>query len=118
MGKFVPERLQNEPQLRPSRAQRNRIAGRGARAPVVSVTPSVSVSDAGNSVISIEATCGFGGSDATAWTFDGGATLGDLAIAAAAHFKVEGGLVHLSVPGRLCVTPLDADAPLISALVA
>jgi len=94
--------LQKDPDLQPECVSRNRLAAPGAAAPVVQASEAVRSPDGHLTVTAMRPS----GARA-ALTFPGEGTLGDLASAAAAHFAVEGGLVHVSLPCGAAARPFD-----------
>jgi len=102
--KFVGNTLRNDPLLQPHAVQCNRLAGLRAQAPIACVS---TVSHTPDNSIEIWVTCGLSGSE-TSFLFNATHTLGNLATEVVRSFGVEGGLVHMVVPGRGRCTPLDA----------
>jgi len=100
--------LLGDPILQPENVERNCIAGRGCRAPLARILALFARPDH-----SIEAMVAFGlGGSGRPFVCASGQTIGDLATLIVWQYKVEGGLVHVGLPGRECCSPLEVDIPL------
>lgn len=107
--RFAAPELHDDPALQPRCAQRNRLAGPGARAPVVSVDSLVWMRD--KRQIQVNLVYGFGG-EGKSFLMGGADTVGDLAALVVQQYDGRAALVYLRTPSGDVVKPSAALTPL------